>query len=182
MTKGRKPKHDALRRPQKDGYGIQQPEGYGVQMPPEIAADETQARIWCFLVPPDNRFTDQDIPNLKMLTFWHAVAAQAQAAITRGDHLQLVEPIGLTQLKTPDGKQVPLVRKKTALGILKEASAEIRAYSDMLGLSPLARSRIGLMDATTVKTAADTAAMFQSIDAAYKLPESEVLTIEAHTD
>lgn len=37
----------------------------------------------------------------------------------------------------------------------------------MLGLSPLARSRIGLMDATTVKTAADTASMFKSIDAAY---------------
>ena len=27
------------------------------------------------------------------------------------------------------------------------------------------------MDATTVKTAADTAAMFKSIDAAYELPE-----------
>ena len=44
----------------------------------------------------------------------------------------------------------------------------------MLGLSPLARSRIGLMDAATVKTAADTAAMFRSIDAAYERPEAVV--------
>ncbi len=68
-----------------------------------------------------------------------------------------------------DGKAVPLVRKNPALQVLKEASAEIRALSDMLGLSPLARSRIGLMDATTVKTAADTAAMFRSIDDAYAI-------------
>ena len=57
---------------------------------------------------------------------------------------------------------------------MKEASAEIRALSDMLGLSPLARSRIGLMDAATVKTAADTASMFRTIDAAYGLAEAMV--------
>ena len=36
------------------------------------------------------------------------------------------------------------------------------------------------MDATTVKTAADTAAMFAAIDDAYgELPEAEVIEIEA---
>ena len=35
------------------------------------------------------------------------------------------------------------------------------------------------MDATATKTAADTAAMFKSIDAAYELPESEVVIEDA---
>ena len=62
---------------------------------------------------------------------------------------------------------------------LKRASSEIRAFSDMLGLSPLARSRIGLMDATTVKTAADTAAMFAAIDDAYGEIPADAVVIDA---
>ena len=50
----------------------------------------------------------------------------------------------------------------------------------MLGLSPLARSRIGLMGpGPATRRAADTAAMFRSIDAAYELPEAEVVIEDA---
>ena len=104
------------------------------------------------------------------------MAQQAEQAIhSEGGKINIFDKIGVKPYKTPDGKEVPLVRKNPALTILKEASSEIRALSDMLGLSPLARSRIGLMDATTVRTAADTSAMFKSIDAAYELPASEVV-------
>lgn len=174
--KGRKPKQNAIRRGLSDSYGLAKQDGVGVAMPTDIEKDPVQSEIWAWLCPPVNNFAEQDVPNLRLLTYWHAVAQQAEQAIHSEDgRLNIFDKIGVKPYKTPDGREVPLVRKNPALTILKEASGEIRALSDMLGLSPLARSRIGLMDASTVKTAADTAAMFRSIDAAYELPECEVV-------
>lgn len=179
--KGAKPKHNAIRRGLSDSYGLAVREGSsGVLMPQDIAEDPVQSEIWAWLAPPVNSFTDQDIPTLRLLTYWHAVARQAEQAIHSEDgKIAIFDKIGVKPFKTADGREVPLVRKNPALTILKEASSEIRALSDMLGLSPLARSRIGLMDATATKTAADTAAMFRSIDAAYELPEDEVVIEDA---
>lgn len=178
--KGAKPKHDAIRRGLSDSYGLAVREASsGVLMPQDIAQDPVQSEIWAWLAPPVNSFTEQDIPTLRLLTYWHAVAQQAEQAIHSEDgKIAIFDKIGVKPFKTADGREVPLVRKNPALTILKEASSEIRALSDMLGLSPLARSRIGLMDATATKTAADTAAMFRSIDAAYELPEVEVVVDE----
>lgn len=180
-VKGAKPKHNAIRRGLSDSYGLAVQEGStGVLMPEDIAEDPVQSEIWAWLAPPVNSFTDQDIPTLRLLTYWHAVARQAEQAIHSEDgKIAIFDKIGVKPFKTKDGNEIPLVRKNPALTILKEASAEIRALSDMLGLSPLARSRICLMDATATKTAADTAAMFKSIDAAYELPESEVVIEDA---
>ena len=171
--KGRKPQDGAIRRGVRDFYGLSKPEEIrGVPMPSDIAEDPVQSEIWAWIAPPVNNFTEQDMPNLRLLCYWHAVAAQAQQALHSEDgSVRIFDKIGVKPFLTADGREIPLVRKNPALQILKEASAEIRALSDMLGLSPLARSRIGLMDATTVKTAADTAAMFRTIDAAYGLPE-----------
>lgn len=179
--KGAKPKHNAIRRGLSDSYGLAVREGSsGVLMPQDIAEDPVQSEIWAWLAPPVNSFTEQDIPTLRLLTYWHAVARQAEQAIHSEDgKIAIFDKIGVKPFKTKDGNEIPLVRKNPALTILKEASVEIRALSDMLGLSPLARSRIGLMDATATKTAADTAAMFKSIDAAYELPESEVVIEDA---
>ena len=152
-------------------------------MPRDIAQDPVQSEIWAWLAPPVNSFTEQDIPTLRLLTYWHAVAAQAEQAIHSEDgRIRIFDKIGVKPFKTPDGREVPLVRKSPALTILKEASSEIRALSDMLGLSPLARSRIGLMDATATKTAADTAAMFRTIDAAYELPAEDVEVVADEED
>lgn len=171
--KGRKPQQGAIRRGVSDSYALAKSEEIrGVTMPPDIMADPVQSEIWAWVAPPVNNFTDQDLPNLRLLVYWHAVAAQARQALHSEDGtVRIFDKIGVKPFKTEDGRSIPLVRKNPALQIMKEASAEIRALSDMLGLSPLARSRIGLMDAATVKTAADTAAMFRSIDAAYELPE-----------
>lgn len=179
--KGAKPKHDAIRRGLSDSYGLAVREGSsGVLMPEDIAKDPVQSEIWAWIAPPVNSFTEQDIPTLRLLTYWHAVARQAEQAIHSEDgKIAIFDKIGVKPFKTADGREVPLVRKNPALTILKEASSEIRALSDMLGLSPLARSRIGLMDATATKTAADTAAMFRSIDAAYELPDDEVVIEDA---
>ena len=179
--KGAKPKHDAIRRGLSDSYGLAVSDGSsGVLMPQDIAQDPVQSEIWAWLAPPVNSFTEQDIPTLRLLTYWHAVAQQAEQAIhSDGGKIAIFDKIGVKPFKTADGREVPLVRKNPALTILKEASSEIRALSDMLGLSPLARSRIGLMDATATNTAADTAEMFRSIDAAYELPEAEVVIEDA---
>lgn len=181
--KGRKPQHDAVRRGLSDAYGLAETAGEarGVTMPEDIAKDPVQSEIWAWVAPPVNNFTEQDVPTLRLLTYWHAVARQAEQAIHAEDgRLNIFDKIGVKPYKTPDGHEVPLVRKSPALTILKEASTEIRALSDMLGLSPLARSRIGLMDATKTKTAVDTAAMFRTIDAAYGLPqEVEAVIVDA---
>ena len=184
MTRGRKPDQNAIRRGITPGAIVPADEQTGVPMPADIKADPVQSQIWAWIAPPVNNFTDQDIPNLRLLCFWHATAAQAEQAMHSVDgKVNIFDKIGVKPFKTPDGKEIPLVRKNPALTILKEASSEIRALSDMLGLSPLARSRIGLMDATTVKTAADTAAMFAAIDDAYgELPEAEILEIEAEVE
>lgn len=179
--KGAKPKHDAVRRGLTDSYNEMVTSGStsGVVMPADIQSDPVQSEIWAWLAPPVNNFTEQDIPNLRLLTYWHAVAQQAEQAIhSDGGRISIFDKIGVKPFKTSDGREIPLVRKNPALTILKEASTEIRALSDMLGLSPLARSRIGLMEATTVKTAADTAKMFKSIDAAYELPEIVVTDVQ----
>lgn len=174
--KGAKPKSNALRRGQADMFGLQIAEDtQGVTIPEDIEQDPVQSKIWMWLAPPSNNFAAQDVPTLRLLTYWHAVAMQAEQAMkSENGKINIFDAIGVKPFKSPDGKEIPLVKKSPALTILKEASTEIRALSDMLGLSPLARTRIGLMDATATKTAADTAKIFQSIDAAYSLPATEV--------
>lgn len=114
----------------------------GVPMPEDIALDPVQSAIWKELAPEgNNRFAAQDVPTLRLLCYWHAVARQAQEAIAKGNgHINIFDRIGTKPYKTDDGRSVPLVRKNPALGILKEASAEIRALSDQLGISPRART------------------------------------------
>lgn len=110
-------------------------------MPEDIARDPVQRDIWQELAPDGNRFAEQDVPTLRLLCYWHSVARQAQDAITKGDgRINIFDRIGTKPYKTPDGKSVPLVRKNPALGVLKEASSEIRALSDQLGISPRSRA------------------------------------------
>ena len=159
MTRGRKPKADAVRRgllPSVVDSGAR-----GVAIPDDIAHNPVLSEIWGWICPPVNTFSEQDVPTIRELVTWHAVFKQCESLLVAGD-----------------GK-VDVYDRQT-ITTMKQASAEIRALSDMLGLSPLARSRIGLMDATTVKTAADTAAMFAAIDAAYgELPEAaELVDVE----
>ena len=169
MMRGRKPDAMAVRRGM-NPLAVVDDGARGVAMPPDIAADPVLKEIWGWICPPVNTFSEQDVPTLRELTTWHAVFEQCRQVLLAGDgKVNIFDKVGVKPFKTPDGREVPLVRNNPAISIMKQASAEIRALSDMLGLSPLARSRIGLMDATTVKTAADTAAMFATIDEAYAI-------------
>lgn len=160
--KGRKPDQSAIRRGFSDSYGrAELVETAGLAMPLDIMEDPMQSQIWNWICPPANTFTEQDLPLLRELCFWHVVYTEAQAEMSNED--------GSVTLFVGAGDKI---KEHPALKILKHATSEIRALSDLLGLSPLARSRIGLINATTVKTAADTAAMFKSIDGAYGLPSA----------
>ena len=79
MTRGRKPKSDAIRRGLKSAYDMHVASGdaVGLWMPDDIAEDEVLAEIWAWIAPPTNRFTEQDLPNLRLLVNWHKIAMQA---------------------------------------------------------------------------------------------------------
>ena len=114
-----------------------------VEIPQDIAQDATQAAIWSELVADDGRFTEQDVPALRLLCFWHAVAMEAQRQMTHNGKMAIFDPIALKPFTDASGKAPFMVRKSPALAVLKEATAEIRALSDALGLTPAARSRMG---------------------------------------
>ena len=166
--RGRKPQADAIRRGLSDTLMVAEQTGksYGLTIPDDIAADPIQSRFWNWIVPEVNHYTEQDIPQLRELVMWHAVFENASAAIAANDGSGAIEIFG------EDG------RKHPAISVMKEASGEIRALSDHLGLSPLARSRIGLFQTTAAKSAAETAAMFMDMGKAYPELAAEYEDVE----
>ena len=180
--RGRKPQADAVRRGLTDQLLIAEREGarYGVGIPEDIAADPIQSEIWAWVVPEVNHFTSQDIPQLRELVMWHAIFEQARQSVMYPDgsgRIAIFDKVGEKSYTDTDGKRPALYKKHPALSVMKEASAEIRALSDHLGLSPLARSRIGLFQTTAAKSAAETAAMFMEMERAY--PEIDAAYAEA---
>lgn len=115
--------------------------GRGVPMPDDVALDPVQSAIWGEIAPDGSGFTEQDVPALRLLCYWHAVARQAQAEMADGDGgIGVLERIGTKPAEGDDGEAAPLMRKHPALSVLKEASSEIRALSDQLGISPRSRT------------------------------------------
>lgn len=105
-------------------------EQMGVSIPDSIKADPDLAEVWANIVPENNRFRQSDIPTLKLLVQWHGIAQSAKdlMEMTRnGDGI-----LGIIAQSSKTGK----VQKSPAVDVLKEASAEIRLLSDMLGISP----------------------------------------------
>lgn len=124
-----------------------------VTTPEDIAADPVQGPIWALIAPEGNSFADGDVPALRHLCFWHAVARQAEQSMLRGDgQISIFDKVGVKPFSGPDGRKLGMYRKTPALTVLKEASAEIRAYSDMLGISPSARARIGVPQQPAVES------------------------------
>lgn len=144
-----------------------------VAKPPEIMADPVLSEIWDWVCPPVNHYSAADIPLIKELVLWHATFTQAAAEMRAQDGgVNVLADAG--ELVTADGRTVKLLRKHPAIDVMKSASAEIRALSNELALSPMARSRLGLNESSTLKnlSALDTAKMFRAPDAKYKLPGS----------
>lgn len=78
---------------------------------------------------------------LALLCYWHAVANQAREAMALGgNEIEILDATAYKPIRGKGGKRLKMMRKNPALTVLKEASTEIRALSDQLGLSKSARN------------------------------------------
>ena len=110
------------------------------KMPESVASDDYQSQIWAS-VTASGRFSDEDAPNLALLCYWHAVANQAREAMALGgNEIEILDATAYKPIRGKGGKRLKMMRKNPALTVLKEASTEIRALSDQLGLSKSARN------------------------------------------
>lgn len=105
-----------------------------LEMPENIAKDEYQAVIWRS-VTASGRFSDEDAPNIALLCFWHSVAKAAEDAMSKGKSVKVLDQVGYKQMKARNGRMAILERPHPAVTVLKQATAEIRALNDTLGLS-----------------------------------------------
>lgn len=111
-----------------------------IEMPPEVASDPVQAAIWEQLTAR-RTFAQEDAPTLALLCYWHAVANQAREAMAlEGNEIEILDATAYKPIRGKGGKRLKMMRKNPALTVLKEASTEIRALSDQLGLSKSARN------------------------------------------
>lgn len=111
-----------------------------IEMPQEVASDPVQAAIWEQLTAR-RTFAQEDAPTLALLCYWHAVANQAREAMALGgNEIEILDATAYKPIRGKGGKRLKMMRKNPALTVLKEASAEIRALSDQLGLSKSARN------------------------------------------
>lgn len=105
-----------------------------LEMPENIAKDEYQAAIWRS-VTASGRLSDEDAPNIALLCFWHSVAKAAEDAMSKGKSVKVLDQVGYKQMKARNGRMAILERPHPAVTVLKQATAEIRALNDTLGLS-----------------------------------------------
>lgn len=111
-----------------------------IEMPKEVASDPVQAAVWGQLTAR-RTFAQEDAPTLALLCYWHAVANQAREAMALGgNEIEILDATAYKPIRGKGGKRLKMMRKNPALTVLKEASTEIRALSDQLGLSKSARN------------------------------------------
>ena len=111
-----------------------------IEMPQEVASDPVQAAIWEQLTAR-RKFAQEDAPTLALLCYWHAVANQAREAMALGNNeIEILDATAYKPIRGKGGKRLKMMRKNPALTVLKEASTEIRALSDQLGLPKSARN------------------------------------------
>lgn len=111
------------------GSAIMANDGKGVMKPEDVAADQVLSEVWD-AVAVTGRFADEDIPTLRLLCQWHKVYAQCVADVTHAN--------GTIRLTSFDSDDNP--RSMPQLATMKQASAEIRALNDQLGISPKYRA------------------------------------------
>lgn len=104
------------------------------KMPESVASDDYQSQIWAS-VTASGRFSDEDAPNLALLCYWHAVAKAAEDAMSRGKSVKVLDPVGYKPIKAKNGRHAIMERPHPAVSVLKQATAEIRALNELLGLS-----------------------------------------------
>lgn len=168
--KGAKPKQSAARRPAKpknsdveilSAHPIDHVQG--ITKPDRIQENERLSHYWDFICPEINNFGSPDVPLLSTLCEQYVLLEKTTEELTIFD-----DNGNATGVKVLAENSKGDMKEHPALKARKQLVSEIRALSDILGLSPLARSRIGLLDAVKTKSAADTAATFYKLKDAYE--------------
>lgn len=94
-----------------------------LRKPPSVASDAFKSKKWDELTS-GRTFTKADIPTLELLCQWHAVVQKCIDDMTVDDGIQVAYSNDYSDIKA-----LPQV------GMLKQASAEIRALSKQLGIN-----------------------------------------------
>lgn len=105
-----------------------------LEMPQEVAKDAYMAETWRRLTAA-HAFTETDAPNLALLCFWHAVAKSAEDSMSKGKSIKVLDRVGYKPIKAKNGRYEYLEKPHPAVTVLKQATAEIRALNDTLGIS-----------------------------------------------
>lgn len=159
--KGRKPKSDATRRKKKAPAKKQQPVeelvATTVQAAPTLAIPEsvslnpTMYKCWNLIVGDGAQYTEADIPGLEQMCYWYAVYQQCMYNTLMPDG-RVITRVG----RKVDGEEdVSTLKQHPDIKTAQQAANMFRQLASEYGVSPLARQRLGLMDAMTRSTQAD---------------------------
>ena len=94
-----------------------------LRKPPSVSSSPFKSKKWDEITSA-RTFSKSDIPNLEMLCQWYAVVQKCIEDMTVGDDIQVAYTNDLDDLKA-----LPQV------GMMKQASAEIRALNKQLGIN-----------------------------------------------
>jgi P27 family predicted phage terminase small subunit len=141
---GRRPKSDAIRRAHQQGISPTTPVD-SLAMPDVVAESELMRECWEWTVVGASHFRPEDTPQIVELCMWWAISRQCMENLTcaNGGIVTSVEDNFGNRRKDPD------------ISTYSTATNHVRQLSAELGISPLARQRMGLMKMQTMTLAAD---------------------------
>lgn len=102
-----------------------------VAKPPDVAAHPVKSRVWDE-VTAGRDFSESDVPNLRILCHWHAIAEQCMEDMEVGGEIHVAYSNAMDDIKA-----LPQI------ATLKQASAEIRALNKQLAIrdEPVSRPK-----------------------------------------
>lgn len=163
MSRGRRPDARAIRR---SGGALEVTptvlgEPGSLAKPATVAAVPSMSELWDTLVGSGSAFRAEDAPFVEQLVFDMETAAQCRARCVGPDG-RVAVMVGAGEPDPETGEYAKMV-PNPYLRQMREAVTEAMRLSDQLGLTPLARARLGLTQAAGIAAARS---ISEQIDAA----------------
>lgn len=128
--------------------------------PPDIAASPEAHATWLAVVGDGRAWRPEDGPLIASWCMWAAIAASCRRQLERGDGLALMVRDGTKS----DGSGGRVVKSPLVLE-LAMASNQLRQIGAELGITPLARARLGIAEAATASMQMDVMAKMRDLAA-----------------
>ena len=149
MSRGRKPDALAVRRGASTSDAAAPAPSGGVEKPPAVLAHAPMSALWDQLVGTGRAFQPQDAPYIEQLVFSLETARQCRANLMdENGNVQVLVGKGEPD---EDGRYRDYVENPW-LSALERVGQLERLGRCALGLTPLARARLGLTQATAIAT------------------------------